>query len=399
MRINKFIYKDKLLLIIMICSLLIFSQELRSFLGNTLYTYNILGLLSILLLFFRKIHEIDIKKAGLLFTVILVYLGISLYYSNSLSNVISVVLLFIAPLLLTILKLDKGAFIQFFILFMKVLNIIIIIITFIGILEFIFGLKINVYISEFMSSRTREQIVANAYLPYERRMYSFMGHPLFNTELYLIYLILNNIKYKYIYKKDCSIVILLFSSIGIALTGSKTGFVLLIISVIFLFENKKKYKKFIIIVLGTILAMKLGIFNTVMERFSNGSLTTGRSEKWIEVSNMNIYPIRFFYGYGRGFTFELNEYVSWASAAFEYPIRMFSLEYGMLMTILIYIFLMIFPVLTLIKRKQWNILLAYGVIFIDVNTFNGLSNSGDKMMIFCLFIFIILNISDFIYGK
>jgi hypothetical protein len=75
---------------------------------------------------------------------------------------------------------------------------------------------------------------------------------------------------------------------------------------------------------------------------------------------------------------------------------MFSLEMGVLMTIMIYIFIALIPILTLIKRRHWYLLTCYLTVFLDINTFNGIALLGDKMMILNLFIFLIYNLSNYI---
>ncbi|WP_255993623.1 hypothetical protein [Clostridium perfringens] len=210
---------------------------------------------------------------------------------------------------------------------------------------------------------------------------------------------MNSIWFKYFKEKDLPIWILIVSMIGISLTASKTGMILMVLATIFLFRNNNKVNKIILLLLVTFIAYKLGLFNSVIERFTEGSLTTGRSEKWIEVQAMGEFPIKFFTGYGNGFTFILNRYIDWASAAFEYPIRMFSLEFGVLTSVLIYYFIMIIPIITFIKRKQFFLGVSFMIIFVDVNTFNGLALNGDYMLIFCFFIFLIMNISNCIRIK
>ncbi|WP_139376263.1 hypothetical protein [Clostridium chromiireducens] len=250
-----------------------------------------------------------------------------------------------------------------------------------------------------MSPRTQEQIIANSMSDEAKRLYSFMGHPLFNTELYLMFLVLNILYNKYLQQRKSPVWILVVPTIGLAFTGSKTGFVLLCVSVLLLFKSSNIINKILLIMFGLIIALKIGLFNTLIYRFTTGSLTSGRSEKWIEITSMNIFPIKFFTGYGNGFTFILNSYVDWASAAFEYPIRMFSLEMGIIMTIMIYLFIMVIPIIILMKRGHWDLLLSYLIVFADINTFNGIAILGDKMMILSLFIFLILNLSKLIYMK
>lgn len=387
--------RNKKLFIILLISLFIFSQELREgTLGNTFATINILSLFSVSLLILNNFNKLNKRKFIIFYITILIYMFSASLYESSFFTIIKCIIAFIFPLILILLEIDKDTLKSIFKFTVITLNIIIIIMTIIGIFEIIFGININTHISTFMSQRTREQIVDNSMSINSKRLYSFMGHPLFNTELYLMFLMLNILYNKYLMQKKCPLWILAAATIGIAFTGSKTGFVLLCFSILTLFKSSNKIKKFLLIISGIAVALKIGLFNTLFYRFTTGSLTSGRSEKWIEIKSMNLYPIKFFTGYGNGFTFTFNTYVDWASAAFEYPLRMFSLEMGIIMTVMIYIFIMLIPTITLIKRMHWYLLLSYLIVFVDINTFNGIALLGDKMMILSLFIFLILGLSN-----
>lgn len=388
---------NKKLFIILLISLFIFSQELREgILGNTLATINILSLFSVSLFILNNFKELDKRKFIILYITILIYMFTASLYEDNFFTIIKCVISYIFPLILIITEVDKDTLRSIFKFTVITLNVIIIVITIIGIFEIIFGININNHISNFMSQRTQEQIIANSMTMTGKRLYSFMGHPLFNTELYLMFLVLNILYNKYLIEKRYPIWILAAATIGIAFTGSKTGFVLLCFCIVALFKSNNKGKKILLIISGILIALKIGLFNTLIYRFTTGSLTSGRSEKWTEIQSMNIYPIKFFTGYGNGFTFTFNSYVDWASAAFEYPFRMFSLEMGIIITIMIYLFIMFIPVMTLMKRRQWYLLLSYLIVFVDINTFNGIALLGDKMMIISLFIFLILGLSKYI---
>lgn len=388
--------RNKKLFIILLISLFIFSQELREgTLGNTFATVNILSLFSVSLLILNNFNRLDKKKFIVFYITILIYIFSASLYENSFFTIAKCIISFIFPLILIILEIDNDTLKSIFKFTVITLNIVIIIITIIGIFEIIFAININTHISTFMSQRTREQIMDNSMSINSKRLYSFMGHPLFNTELYLMFLALNILYNKYLIQKKCPLWILAAATIGIAFTGSKTGFVLLCLSIVTLFKSSNKIKKFLLIIAGIAVALKIGLFNTLLYRFTTGSLTSGRSEKWIEIKSMNLYPIKFFTGYGNGFTFTFNTYVDWASAAFEYPLRMFSLEMGIIMTVMIYIFIMLIPTITLIKRRHWYLLLSYLIVFVDINTFNGIALLGDKMMILSLLIFLILGLSKY----
>lgn len=382
--------------ILLLISLFIFSQEIREgLLGNTFGNINVLSIISVSYLFFNNFKELNKEKFIILYVIILVYIFTASLYESSLFTIIKCIISFMFPFILIITEVSKNTLKNIFKFTVITLNTIIIIMTIIGIFEITFNVNINNHISNFMSVRTQEQIISNSTKESAKRLYSFMGHPLFNAQLYLMFLILNILYNKYFIDKKCPVWILILATIGIAYTGSKTGFVLLCISIIVLLKSKHIINKIILFILGMFASFKVGLFDTLIYRFTAGSLTSGRTEKWNEIQSMDIYPLKFFTGYGNGFTFIFNSYVSWASAAFEYPFRMLSLEMGIMTTIMIYLFIMIIPVITLMKRKQWFLLLSYIIIFADINTFNGIALLGDKMMILSLFIFLILGLSKY----
>ena len=385
----------KKIFVVLLISLFVFSQELRSILGPKNYTVNILGTISIFVLLIKNLKAINKKKLAFLYITMIMYIFSSAFYENNLMKIFTGSIIVVFPLILTIIEVNKDILRDIFKQTIIILNLIVISITIIGVLEIVFNLNINSNFSPFFSSRLQEQIFSNS-VSENKRLYSFMGHPLFNTELYLLFFVLNILFSKYFKEKPCPIWVLITAVIGVAFTASKSGFVLLSFIIIFLFKYNNRIKKVTIAISSIIIAFYSGLFDNLISRFFSGSLTSGRNEMWFKIRESNIFPIKFFTGYGRGFTFQINSYMEWASAAFEYPLRMFSLELGVIMTIMIYIFIMVIPIITLVKRKQYYLLYSYLVIFIDVNTFNGLSTSGDKMIIFCLFIFLVLNLSNYI---
>lgn len=392
--------RNKKIFIILLISLFVFSQELREgILGNTPGIVNVLSVFSVTLLVLNNFKELNKFTFTLFYMTLVIYIFTASLYEDSYFTIIKCIISFMVPLILIITEVDKDTLKSIFRSTVIIINLIIIIMTLIGIFEMIFHMNINTYIGKFMSSRTQEQIIANSVTESAKRLYSFMGHPLFNTELYLMFLILNILYNKYLVNKKQPIWIVIVSTIGIAFTGSKTGFILLCFSVLVLFKGNNKVSKYGFIIAGILAALTTGIFNTLYYRFTTGSLTSGRAEKWIEIQSMNLFPIKFFTGYGNGFTFTLNSYLGWASAAFEYPFRMFSLEMGIMTTIMIYMFIMIIPIIILIKRRQYYLLLSYLIVFVDINTFNGIALNGDKMMILNLFIFLILGLSRYIQNN
>ncbi|MFQ9311374.1 MAG: hypothetical protein ACLR2K_15580, partial [Paraclostridium sordellii] len=326
------------------------------------------------------------------------YVLTSSFYEKKLSNLLIAILSYIVPLLLIGLKVEERILKSLFRRILKILNFIMILVTCLGLIESMLGIDIYIYISKMMSERAQELIaIQNTRDIY--RLYSFMGHPLFNTQLYLMFFILNNIYNKYFEKLLSDKVLIIVMLLGISMTASKTGLILASVSVLIITYKKTKIKHIIMVIIASAITIGSGIFNNTIYRILEESLTTGRAESWERITTMNLFPIKFFTGYGNGFTFVYNQYIDWASAAFEYPIRMFSLEMGISMMIGIYICIAIIPVAILVGRRHLYLLISYAIVFLDVNTYNALSLPGDNMIIFSLFTCIILNISNMIVKR
>ncbi|OCA84625.1 O-antigen ligase family protein [Bacillus sp. FJAT-27986] len=391
------------LIILMILAIFCLPGELRTgIFGHSLGIINYIAIFLLLYLLLYNLQNINYKYIIFVYITILYYLLSSLLYENKLTTIITVVCSHLIPLLLIGVKIPPDSLKKVFTALLKTLNTIMITITIIGMIEFVTNIDIFVHIAKFMTARFQE-LLMNQQSRSGYRLYSFMGHPLFNTQLYLMFFTLNMIYNNYFQKLLSEKIVVLIALIGIAMTASKTGFLLIFIAIIFLLYKKSSLKYLVsIFVLFTIIAILVtctDLFANTLSRFAEGSLTTGRAEKWEEVSSLNYFPIKFFIGYGHGFTFVYNNYIDWASAAFEYPFRMFSLELGVFLTIFIYISIGVYPMLKLIQRRQFYLLMAYLIVFVDVNTYNGLSLTGDYMLVFTLYIFIILNVSNLLITK
>lgn len=375
----------------------IFSAELRvGIIGEKLGAINIVFAIAIIYIALKYINLFDYKYILLFLMISVYYIGNSYFYQGNLVIVIKAYLAFILPLLLVGLKINIYSFKSFFKNFLKLLNFLIVVITVLGIIDYLFNYKAINFISLIMGEDFRKAALAMQ-KDSVFRMFSLMGHPLFNAELYLMFYLLNNLYNKYIEKLFPNCLIIVTSMIGVVLTASKTGIVLIVACILFIYGKKKNILYYWLIIFAAVMTLKIGVFNNVIERFMSGSLTSGRSETWEIIKNSDMFPIKFFIGYGTGFAFEYNAIISSASAAFEYPIRMFSLELGIFTMMLIYTVILVYPVYKLVKRKHFNLLIAYLIVFVDVNTYNGLCLIRDFMLIFCIFIFTILNLSEYIY--
>lgn len=387
----------EMLVLIVIFTFILSNQIRIGILGETLGAVNYLASIIICTMLMKYINKF--KKGYLCYMYIYIsYFIINyIYCQHGSKNFIFSFCSFIAPIALIGLEIDKQTFNKFYKIFLKIFNTIILLITIIGLLDLFLGNKLILAISSIMSNSIKNLIYTQQTLTVNR-LYSFMGHPLFNTQLYLMFFILN-LLYENLSKNRLvnKVALYLIPVIGISMTASKTGLILLLLSFTIFQNSKNKVFHYMAIILFICLMLDLGIFNNTIERLMSETLTTGRSEYWKIYKESGLFPIRMFRGYGNEFVFYCNSIVPWISAGFEYPIRLFSLEQGILFTLILYIGIFIYPVLIFMQRKHIKFLFMYLIIFIDINTYNSIALIGDNLLIFSIFIFIILNVSHVIY--
>lgn len=224
------------------------------------------------------------------------------------------------------------------------------------------------------------------------RLWSIWGHPLYNTFLILNYFTINYINAKYGKPLLNNIYLIITTLMGCLLTASKTGIVIFLCTLIIF--NYKSIKYTIIEFLVVIGFYLSGGFDFVLSRFA-GSLTTSRVETMDMLKGQSYFKeYKFFYGYGTGYAFnEYRKYISWATAAYEFPFLSFILEYGYLFTVLFYVVTVAVPAIIIIRRKQFDLLVCLFVVVGDMNTYNGITMVCDYMTVFIFAEIVILYLS------
>ena len=390
---------EKNTIFILFFSIFIFSYYIRKiFLPESISGTNLIAIICIFILLI--VNKIKLTKKNIIVITLLMIL-FTLFFATQVANnkdffyTITIPMLLIFPMALLSIEIKYVDFKYIFSKLIFLLNIFIILLLIFGVID---QFTNNTMAKIFSNLFNDISYTKMAYETDRKRYLSFMGHPLYNAQIFITVYILNLLDYKYFNKNTKkNIIMTIISIIGVAITGSKTAIVLMSISLIVASINNIKLIVFqILIAIGV---LKSGILSTTIERFKLESLTTGRTEKWQEILSNNLMPLKFFTGYGYGATFEYNNIMSWASAAFEYPIKMFALEYGVLFSVLLHILIFFIPFIIFLRRRHFFILITYSIIFLDVSTYNGLALGQDQMILFCFIAYIIMNLSTFIYNN
>lgn len=364
---------------------------------NSFANINFIFILSLFIMIFINKNHIDYKKFTFI-SFIAIYIFVIDYFGNynSIDTIIKNLSMYIIPLFLFCVKIKRENIKNIFSKSLDVVNIFTMIIFAIGILDPVIGFNIMRFIGENFTTELSRLIYENTILnPY--RYTSYMGHALFTKELFLYFYFFNMIYYKKF--NECklnNILIIIISLTGVLLTGSKTGIILIIISI--LFTQYKKSKIFNVVMSLSIIFISyiVGFFNTIFDRLSKESITSGRYEAGLILKRLDIIKIKFFAGYGeyvdRIIAIYLGEGLT--TASMEYPIKILAFKYGIFITIIFSMLVFIYPLIKLLRDREYYLLFAFCIKLIDVNTYNGLIYKADNMILFVLFTFLLLSLSS-----
>lgn len=312
---------------------------------------------------------------------------------------------YILPLFLLSVRLKKEEVFDMLELFLKWFNLLCILLVVIGVIDFLTNATIQLFLADTYFQNTGvAKYIYGEHIWGVYRYYSLIGLPLGLSKYFLLFYSINHIYAKYfnIFKIN-KYVILLISIIGILLTGSKTGIVLLLFLIIFLSFNNKRKLGFYFIAIGSIWLFTLTpIYKEIVQvRFTegieSGDLSTGRNEAVKSLFQGNIENPGFFVGKGINYSKEIVNQLNLNNIFnFEYPILMMPFDYGILCTVIFYILLFVIPIYSFIKNRDFFVLLHFLVMSIMVNNNNGLATIGtDYTAQFVFILIILMNMSKY----
>ena len=398
--------KEKVLWIVLILSIFLLNETPRMLLiyklsnnQSNIWYINFLFIMSVTLLFiyYMKREKINLK------TIFLIIIIMGLLFANSLFgniNTNSFLLFFITnafPLMLIAYELDSINTITE--IFLKIFNFIIILLTIYGIIDYLTKGALQLFIADNLAYGEL-QLLINSEHGYIYRMYSFFGHPLHNAELYIIFYTTNKVYNRFHKNYYNDYILLIITSIGLILSGSKTALVIGCFLFIFCSGIKKHKFLYLIFFMITIsILFSSSIFkNNLFERFQIGietnDISSGRNDVLKEVIRLGIKP-NWITSAGAGNSRNITVNAMTGAENFEYPPIMLAYDYGIIETGLIYALIFLYPFITFFRNKHWFILFNYLGLFIYANSNNGLANLGtDSMAILCFIIMLFINLSN-----
>ena len=359
---------------------------------------NVFALIFTIYIIFIALRKGIINKFILWISIITnVFIFISIVFGSQESSMVDKITIWVNTILLiSVLGIDISKVINIRLLMksmLKIMNYLLIVIIIIGCIDYISNFKIQQILIKyfFLEGYFTEDIARNMNGFY--RYYSIWGHPLRLGGMILNIFALNIVCIRY-YGKIININFLaIICLIGASLVNSKTTIVGLVgLTLLMSFREKK----------GTLIKLLISlvilfiIFNTdffretIINRFINTDLTTGRNEIVKYMIDGYVEKPKWI-GEGRGYSYYITGLTGLGALSFEYPPIMFSYDYGIVATIFIYISIFIYPVVRMIKSKQWLVLCCYGIVFLQYNTHAGIVVKEDAMIQLVFFTYLILN--------
>lgn len=393
--------QHNILLFLFVYSFL-FTDFIKEIIFHSIHLNTKLAILPVLLIlclstFYRRNNWV---LTLVLFILIYSILG-AINYNYSISSIRRFCNTILIPILLITINIYEPKIL--FEKILKIMNIIVVVYIFLGIVDYltngiIRSIMINILKTSHFATSMKFDILTGSY-----RWFSLFGHPLVNT-VYIIIFTISNIlfvsKYnKYVYYNIYFVY--LISIIGMLLSNSKSGLIIMSIILILNITNEKRKILYISIIgLFVIFAINSSYFkNNVITRFeyaiNSGDITNGRATVLNELLYRNMYKLDVFIGKGMSSSDELVRQAFGVSGLtnMEIPFLMFLYEYGIFATLVIYFIMYIYPSFILLKRKKIYIFILFSLLFAFLNTFNGIATGTGVMLLFCYIIMIYLNVA------
>ena len=278
-------------------------------------------------------------------------------------------------------------------LFSRLLTVASTIVVICGLMDMFLGVGIGNRIAIFTNAASLIESIRQG------RMVSYFGHPLLTAEIMILTFSFNTLVNYCIEKKSIfyTVYYSLISVIGIGMCGGKTGLVLIAVEFALLYVNKKGLKYFIIVAAAVYWAYGYGLLDTVIGRFiagfESGDITTGRNTALLRVIQGGVLRFNLLIGHAG---MNLSERMI---AALEYPPLRWAYLFGVWFSVLMCVVLFAIPAIKILKNKNIKIFIVFLILVLDVNSYNGITTQSDQMLLYCVSVFLLLNLSYAVRGN
>ena len=361
----------------------------RMVLPDLLAAGNVVSFLGVLII---SVKTFDRKSRLLLFNILVIILASILLIING-DSTDSIARYFISgflPILILEFKpISKDKFKVVFPAVLNMLDISIGIIFICAAIDLFSGWRISNYLANLYGVRSLLAITR------EGRLVSYFGHALLTSEMVLVFFIFHLIDEFYVRKAHKIVFPTIEAVFIMALTGSKTGIVLLAVLLLMFYGSKKTIKYIPLISVAIYLVYRFGIFDAVLSRFmigaEQGDLTTGRLTAFLRLRNVGYLDFSFFSGHRS----DLINSNTTLIAALENPVLRWAYRYGIAFAILMSIRVFVLPAVRQAKCNNIRIFICSLVYLVDIMTYDTVCSIGDNMLLYCTVIYILYCASSY----
>lgn len=224
------------------------------------------------------------------------------------------------------------------------------------------------------------------------RFYNVWGHPLTNALLFTAFFILNDVYFTVTKQKHpiVSAAFFVVAMAGVLLCQGKMA--IIVLGLYLIIANLKNWKLLLLCLLAAVALYFSGVMNSLIQRFQTGSLSTGRIPALTKYLKEWEYPLQFLVGYGTSAVYTL---VYDLRAGFEFPLLMFSMDFGILFSFLTLFVTYFYVSWRLLKQKAWKIWFAYTLLYCQTGVYNAYAlRNQDVCYIMNLFTLLILSCAE-----
>ncbi|MEY8346742.1 hypothetical protein AALF16_00205 [Bacillus cereus] len=379
-------------------ALFLFNETIRSVFETKLASFNILSLMisiSAIVYFFskRRIALVPFYFAVFISAVILMNSIWFLHYDNR--QLILTIVSILIPVYLMSIRLTKTEALRALQKFLFLFNLLIIFLLCFGLMDYLTNRALQLEMAgTIFKNSDLGKLILNENLSSIYRLYSFMGHPLSNAKYFLCFFILNFI---YNSKRKAMIpspLIIVITTIGLLLSGSKTALFLLLL---LLFVHRTKYRSlyYVGIVIFLLFLFQSSLFqDNLLQRFTNGiennDISSGRNDLITELLTSGGELPNFLFGKGENYSRIVAQSFHDDTQNFEYPLIMLAYDYGLVVVGIIYFLCFLYPAYVLLKKKEYRIFIYYIVWSMMINSYNAMANLGNDTFAQVCFIALII---------
>ncbi|WP_336790596.1 hypothetical protein [Paenibacillus sp. MMO-177] len=327
------------------------------------------------------------KRPNILIILFLPLYSLCVLYSNINNKAgVAVFLTSVLPaFLLLCVKYNNLDITTVFKSFLKIYNLIIIVIFSLGIIDFFLHGIINEFIANHMSTESWATMIRTENKVYGFRMITVLGAPLMNAFYVLVFLILNKIyEHRFGIRLLNKYFLYGFSMVTIALTGSRSALLIALVYIAFaeLF-GRKKIIELIVIVITLLLIFNSSLFKeTIYSRFELGfnNENDARYTLFENLKSNKYGEFGVLTGGGYNYSRTLTASSSNSAVNFEYPVLMFLFDNGIIATSIYYLITVFIPLIILLRLRNINYLVGYLLIIVYLNLSNAIAQFYDFNM-------------------